>query len=132
MTRNLSFVLLLSVWALGGVNAEEPKCDDLPRVCLAKEHEKELMRLNAELSGLMKQAMHRFEESTGEYPDVVKEWKKRLRGTQAAWIKYRIARCEEQFWADSPGTGAGAMGDTCLIRLTRERIRDLRESYLEE
>jgi uncharacterized protein YecT (DUF1311 family) len=106
-----------------------PECNDIPAACLAKENARKLKQANADLTTTIKEVSRNFEKNAAMYPDVVKNWRQSLHRTQAAWIKYREARCNEKYWASAPGSGTGAMGDLCVIELTHERIRELRESY---
>jgi uncharacterized protein YecT (DUF1311 family) len=51
-----------------------------------------------------------------------------LRATERAWLAYRDAQCRFAYDQGAPGTMAGLLYQSCVIDLTAERIKVLRES----
>jgi uncharacterized protein YecT (DUF1311 family) len=52
-----------------------------------------------------------------------------LRDAQRKWIAYRDAECEAEYSLFGGGTGGPAARSTCLLRITRRRIEDLKSAY---
>jgi uncharacterized protein YecT (DUF1311 family) len=88
-------------------------------MCLAKVEEK----VDADLNSI--------------YPSVLKRWnedpqKTELREAQRAWIAYRDATCRAEAGIYRGGTIMPSVGMRCILRLSRQRIADLKDAYLFE
>jgi uncharacterized protein YecT (DUF1311 family) len=55
-----------------------------------------------------------------------------LRDAERKWIAYRDAACKAERGLYGTGTAAPAAHSICLIRVTKQRIADLKEAYILE
>jgi len=55
----------------------------------------------------------------------------RLRKAERAWIAYRDANCDAEFASYDGGTIAPNAYALCRIRLTRNRIEEIKRTYME-
>jgi uncharacterized protein YecT (DUF1311 family) len=119
--------LLLWLVAVGsGAEAqdqdEESKCCcttyDMS-VCLSKIHDK----IDAELNTTYKTALSMTKKFGGE--DV-----ENLKDAERKWIAYRDAACKAEYGLWGGGSGGPNARTICVIRLTRQRIADLKSAYV--
>jgi uncharacterized protein YecT (DUF1311 family) len=80
-------------------------------------------KVDAELNEVYQKALKRWNKAD----DV-----KRLRKAQRAWISYRDENCTAEYGTYEGGTMASNMFGFCKIRLTRQRIREIKDIYLSE
>ena len=88
-------------------------------VCLAKVEEK----VDADLNSIYQSALKRWNEDPQ---------KTELREAERAWIAYRDATCKAEAGIYRGGTIMPSVGMRCTLRLSRQRIADLKDAYLFE
>src|SRR5438045_643608 len=71
------------------------------------------------------------------YQSALKRWNKdpeseELRDAQRAWIAYRDATCKAEAGLYRGGTIMPSVDSHCVLRVSRQRIADLKDAYLFE
>lgn len=110
------FVFLIVLFSLNfntayAVNCKEPKDGNEISICLSEEFnivDKELNRV--------------YQEVLKKYP----KYKKKLVESELAWIKFRDFECKFQALSYEGGTEENREYSRTLIKLTKERISDLK------
>ena len=115
---------LISLIAVSQVipkNHDEDKC-----CCSTYDAGQCLIRVNhdvdAELNDTYQKALRRWNQP---------ENAKKLREAERAWINYRDANCDAELATYDHGSMGSNMSAFCQIRLTRERIAEIKAIYLE-
>jgi uncharacterized protein YecT (DUF1311 family) len=124
MFRFFAPLLLLAVTAPAICQNEETKCCcstlDMS-VCLSAIHQ----RVDADLNDTYQRALKSATALTAQ--DV-----QNLREAERLWISYRDAACKAEYGLWGGGSGGPNARSMCLIRVTRQRIVDLKNAYLQE
>jgi len=114
-----SLVVLLSLSA----NAQLDNCDGTTydmSVCLSKI----LKKTDAELNAVYKQALEVAKDPFT--PQDVRN----LKEAERKWIAYRDAACKAEYSLWGGGTGGPLANLRCLIRITQQRIDDIKSAYM--
>jgi len=128
-----AFALLLPLVMATPVAAQTAKgpCDDAAStVEISACFERELKKADADLNRVYSAAMRSIDASSEMDAKVRDAWKAGLRDAQRAWITFRDNDCKQTVpyeWYG--GTGAGGAVLSCLLDLTQERTKSLRQRY---
>jgi uncharacterized protein YecT (DUF1311 family) len=111
------------VLAVGEDNDETKCCCSTydTSVCLSKLHDK----VDAGLNESYGKALLAAQKFTGQ--DV-----ENLKDAEHKWIEYRDAACKAEYGLWDGGSGGPNVEAMCLIRLTKQRTIDLRNTYLDQ
>jgi uncharacterized protein YecT (DUF1311 family) len=86
-------------------------------MCLSKVEEK----VDKELNTVYERALKRWHDD----PENAE-----LRDAERTWIAYRDATCKAESGLYRGGTIMPSVGSRCILRVTRQRIADLKDAYL--
>jgi uncharacterized protein YecT (DUF1311 family) len=116
-------VLALLVLMLTSASAQdtEKSCDGTTVEMSACEGAK-YKKADAELNAVYQNALASASKYTQK--DVAN-----LRDAQRKWVIYRDAACEAEYGLWGNGTGAPLARVTCLLRVTKQRMADLKGAY---
>lgn len=84
-----------------------------------------------ELSSIFQQAIDSIRKSSMS-TELRDKWEKLLRKSQKAWIEYRKLNCSAIEYEWFGGSGMGAVKGSCFLRITKQRIDELRQRYLDQ
>jgi uncharacterized protein YecT (DUF1311 family) len=112
--------------------ADEKKCCCSTKEvdeCLSKELKKADIKLNNIYKKLLSQQKENDQQSNkaaqgGAFANTANS-EHALIEAQKAWIKYRDANCDFYYSVPYPGTGAGLEYGECMVRMTKERTKEL-------
>ena len=79
-----------------------------------------LKKADADLDAAVQSAARRWPET---------QYRTALQRAQRAWVAYRDSQCIAVFQTVEPGSSAPSMELGCRIRLTRERLAAVKETY---
>jgi len=116
-------MVLLLVSVLGAAQDDNTKCEGTTHdisVCLAKIHR----RVNAELDVAYDRALKYVSGADWKPKDV-----HNLEVAQRRWAAYRDAACDAEYSLWGGGSGGPNAHTACLIRITRQRVVDLKRAY---
>lgn len=111
-------VVLFMMFALAGIVAaqcEEKRTTLDISQCLGTA----LKRADTELNRSYQQALKNLNMADGE----------RLRIAQRAWAAYRDAQCKAEFELWDGGTGGQIALPQCMLKLTKRRTTEIKETY---
>ena len=120
--------------AMPAIAAEQTDCSNASNtyemnICA----DKEFAAADAELNAVYKVALAAIANSDGEKPYDRKSWEAALRASQRAWVAFRDADCKglvPMEWSGGTGTTTAVLG--CMIQLTQERTKMLKERFAAE
>jgi uncharacterized protein YecT (DUF1311 family) len=102
------------------VSASEIECEEaLSNFAMIQCEQRELDRANKELLEELRHLKNRLQPDEQEALD---------RG-QAAWVAYRDAHCDSIVETYAAGSGGPLAGVKCQADLTKDRIKQLRQSF---
>jgi uncharacterized protein YecT (DUF1311 family) len=116
--------VLFLVLATATAQDVEEACDGTTydtAVCLIRKYKK----IDTELNGAYQKALKETAFNYG--PEDVEN----LKDAQRKWIVYRDAACKAEYALWGGGSGGPAAHTICLTKLTKERLGDLKEVYLD-
>ena len=115
------FLALATTVAQEGVQDDESKCCCTTldvSICLTKIHDK----LDARLNATYREALTKTERFGSVDVQNLKE-------AQRKWVAYRDAACKAEYGLWQGGSGGPNAHAMCVIRMTKQRIADLENSY---
>ena len=118
LLRSLASFVILASSALA---RDYSKCDGTTydmSVCLSKIYE----RSDGELNAVYKAALRQYSG--------YKRHTENLRMSERRWISYRDAQCKAEYDLFEGGTMAPLINLGCLIKITDQRIAELKDVYL--
>ncbi|WP_298609552.1 lysozyme inhibitor LprI family protein [uncultured Thiothrix sp.] len=117
-------IVVLNLSCLSSVSyAEDCTAPSLSTVELKNCLYKNYQTVDKTLNQVYQQLMAKLEEANH---------KKALKTAQQAWLKYRDAHCEYEVYLNQGGTVYGAYYTACLTALTEERVKQLKESLVNQ
>jgi uncharacterized protein YecT (DUF1311 family) len=122
--RVIAMLPLFSFPALSQAkNNDEDKC-----CCTTFDTGQCLIRVTQGVDAKLNDAYKKALKKWADRPGVISK----LRDAQRAWITYRDANCESEHRTYDGGTMGPNMYGFCQIRLTRQRIQEIKYIYLSE
>ena len=120
----ISLFILVAATPLFSTEISYQKCLDIAgttNASIQECNEKEMKHQDKLLNKYYKQAMKHLSDEKKE--------KKNLKLAQRAWIKFRDLDCKSRSYPMRDGTGEYTMYQNCMIEVTDERIRVLKNEY---